>query len=235
MTSTRATAAIVGALFIAATVAFAIGEQLITGVMSRPDFLIDASDDAIVLTAGALLAFVDGVAVMGIAVLMYPLLRREAEGLALGYVGLRVVEFAAILMFLASPLLVVATGQGIAEGGVDASASGSLGALFQAQHDLALRLIYLSSGVAGALFAFLLYRSTLVPRWISVLGVIGYPVLLAGTVGDMFGLTDVTQGVGLLALVPGGLFELILPIWLIARGFSHAETTERSAMALAPS
>jgi hypothetical protein len=45
-------------------------------------------------------------------------------------------------------------------------------------------------------------------------------VLLVGAVLDMFSLTDVTQGVGLLAVVPGGLFELILPIWLLAKGFT---------------
>jgi hypothetical protein len=81
--------------------------------------------------------------------------------------------------------------------------------------------VYLFTGASGGIFAFLLYRSRLVPRPLAVLGLIGYPVLLAGAVLAMFGVTDVTQGAGLLAVVPGGLFELILPIWLLAKGFSH--------------
>jgi hypothetical protein len=59
------------------------------------------------------------------------------------------------------------------------------------------------------------------PRPIATLGLIGYPALLAGCVLDLFNLVDVTQGIGLVALVPGGVFELVLPIWLLAKGFSH--------------
>jgi hypothetical protein len=55
-----------------------------------------------------------------------------------------------------------------------------------------------------------------------MLGLIGYPVFLVGTILAMFNLIDVTHGAGMLALVPGGLFELILPVWLFAKGFiSH--------------
>jgi hypothetical protein len=59
-----------------------------------------------------------------------------------------------------------------------------------------------------------------IPRRLAILGLITYPTLLAGGILDMFNLVDVTQGVGLIALVPGTLFELILPIWLIVKGFT---------------
>jgi hypothetical protein len=68
--------------------------------------------------------------------------------------------------------------------------------------------------------ATLLYRSRLIPRWLAILGLITYPTLLAGSILDMFNVVDMTQGVGLVALVPGALFEFILPVWLIARGFN---------------
>ena len=85
----------------------------------------------------------------------------------------------------------------------------------------------------------MLYRSKLIPRPLAVLGLIGYPVLLAGAVLAMFGVTDVTQGAGMLAMLPGGLFELILPIWLLAKGFSHpvvpsvksSDPTDRASVA----
>ena len=234
MTSTRATAVIVGVLFLAATTSFFIAEQLITGVLNRPDYLIGASEDATALTAAALLAFFDGLAVVGIAVLMFPLFKRHGESLALAVVGLRVADLAAILLFMATPLLMLAVGDGLLAGAVDASASEPLAVVFQAQHDLAFWMIYLFNGVAGGFFAFLLHRSALVPRWIAILGLIGYPMLLAGTILDMFRVIDITQGAGRLAVVPGGLFELILPIWLIARGFSHPEATERRALVSAP-
>jgi Domain of unknown function (DUF4386) len=75
----------------------------------------------------------------------------------------------------------------------------------------------------------LLYRSMLIPRWIAILGLIGYPSLLVGCILDVFGVVDLTQGVGLVALVPGGIFELILPIWLFVRGFTFTERVPLNA------
>jgi hypothetical protein len=84
MASMRRTAVLVGLLFLTATVSFFIAEQLITGVLNRPDYMTGASEDANAMTTAALLAFVDGLAVVGIAVFMFPLLKRHSEPLALG-------------------------------------------------------------------------------------------------------------------------------------------------------
>ena len=59
-----------------------------------------------------------------------------------------------------------------------------------------------------------------------MLGLIGYPVFLAGSVLAMFDVIDITHGVGMLSLVPGGFFELILPIWLFAKGFTPHQVEE---------
>ena len=223
MTSIRRTAVLVGLLFLTATVSFAVAEALINGVLDRADYLSGASADANALTTGALLAFVNGVAVVGIAVLLYPLLKGYSEPLALGYVGLRVAELVASLFLLAVPLVVIALADRLRDGTVDVSASQPLGSLLQAQHDVAIVMVYLITSVAGGILAFLLYQTRLIPRWLAVLGVIAYPVLFVGAVLDMFDVVDVTQGAGLLAVVPGGLFELILPIWLLAKGFTTRE------------
>jgi hypothetical protein len=81
-------------------------------------------------------------------------------------------------------------------------------------------MIYLVNSAGGLCMAVLLYRSRLIPRPIATLGLIGYPTLLAGCVLDLFNVVDITQGIGLVALVPGGIFELLLPIWLLAKGFT---------------
>jgi len=222
MTS-RKTATIVGALFLTQTVAFIIAEQLITKVLKRPDYLTGVTGDANALAAGGLFAVVSGVAVVGIAVLMFPLLKPTSEPLALGYVAERVVELVLqVLFFLVVPLLMIAIGNGLRDGSVDASTSQSLGSLLKGLHDVAIVVLYLVTSVGGTILAVLLYRSQLVPSWIAVLGLIGYPVLLVGCVLDMFDMTDVTKGAGLIAIAPGGLFELILPIWLLAKGFNSA-------------
>jgi hypothetical protein len=163
---------------------------------------------------------VEGPATVGIAVLLFPLLKRHGEPMALAYVGFRVAELAPALLYVAAPLLAIRLGDGLRDGTVNASASQQLGALFQAQHSVAIVLIYLITSVGGTFLAVLLYRSRLVPRSIAILGVVGYPVLLVGSSLAMLGLADVTKGAGLVTLVPGGLFELILPIWLLAKGFN---------------
>jgi hypothetical protein len=219
--STRRTAALVGMVFLTATTAFVFANMFTTGVLSKPDFLTDASTHTTVLAAGALL-LAGQFGVVGIAVLLFPLLKRHGESLALAHIGFRVGELAASLFYLAIPLLVIELGTRT----LDASVAASLGVLMQAQHSVAILLIYFVTTVAGMCMATLLYRSRLIPRWIATLGLVGYPVLLAGCALDVFGLVDITQGVGLIALVPGGVFELILPIWLLARGFTFPPATD---------
>jgi type IV secretory pathway TrbD component len=80
MTSTRKTATIVGALFLTQTDAFILAEQLITRVLKRPNYLTGVSADANTLTLGGLCAVVSGVAVVGIAVLLFPSIWLLAKG-----------------------------------------------------------------------------------------------------------------------------------------------------------
>jgi len=217
--STRKTAVFVGLLFLTATAAFIFAEALNSGVLSQPNFLVDASSQTTVLATSALLLFAQ-FGVVGIAVLLFPLLKRHGESLALAHVGFRVAEVAASLLYLAVPLLAIELGAGLRDGTVEGSSSSSLGALLQAQHNVAILLIYIATGFAGICMATLLYRSRLIPRWLAILGLVTYPTLLAGSILDMFNLVDVTQGIGLVALVPGALFEFILPVWLIVKGFN---------------
>jgi hypothetical protein len=233
--STRRTAVLVGLLFLTATVAFIFADTLNSGVLSRPEFLAGASAETNALATGALLLF-GQFGVVGIAVLLFPLLKPYGESLALAHVGFRVAELAASLFYLAVPLLAIELGAGLRDGTVDASVSTSLGALLQAQYSVAILMIYLVTTAAGMCMSTLLYRSTLIPRWIAILGLIGYPSLLAGCILDMFDVVDVTQGIGLVALVPGGIFELILPIWLFAKGFTfgHRSGTRSTALVVQP-
>jgi hypothetical protein len=98
-----------------------------------------------------------------------------------------------------------------------------VGVYFLTSHthrDVYVLAVYAVSGAAGLVLSSALLTSRVVPRKLSVLGLVGYPVFLAGTILAMFNLIDVTHGAGMLALVPGGLFELILPIRLFTKGFT---------------
>jgi hypothetical protein len=82
-----------------------------------------------------------------------------------------------------------------------------------------LMFIYLFNGVAGLVLSYMLLRTRLVPRALSILGLVGYAALFVGASLEALGLVDTMAGAGLAALVPGGLFEFVLPIWLFVRGF----------------
>jgi hypothetical protein len=99
----------------------------------------------------------------------------------------------------------------------------AVGAYFLASHarwDAYLLAIYAVSGAAGLVLSSALLTTRIVPRNLAMLGLIGYPVFMLGSILAMFHMIDVTHGPGRLALVPGGLFELILPIWLFTKGLT---------------
>ena len=222
LTSHRKTAVLVGLLFLTATAAFIGAEALNSSVLKQPEFLTVAASKSTTLATGALLLF-GQFGVVGIAVLLFPVLKRHGEALALAHVGFRIAELAASLFYLSVPLLAIELGAGVRDGSIEGSAPASLGALLQAQHSVAILMIYLATGAAGMCMATLLYRSRLIPRWLAILGLVTYPSLLLGSILDMFDLVDVTQGIGMLALAPGAVFEFILPIWLMVKGFSSLQ------------
>jgi len=198
MNSHRKTAIIVGVLFLTSTVAFMLGS------MSIQSYFIDKHPNINQLIIGVLLEVYCGVAVAGIGVMMFPILKKFNERLALGYVIFRIIECAIIIV---SGIYLI-----------------SLLKLIQ-DYDL---MIYLFTGIGGLIFSYLLYRSKLVPRLISILGLIGYALLLTGTLLDMLGHVDL-DGAGMIVLLPGGLFEVILPIWLIVKGFNPSAIASGSA------
>ena len=197
MNSNRKTAIIVGVLFLTSTVAFMLGSICIQS------YFIDKHPNINQLIIGVLLEVYCGVAVAGIGVMMFPILKKFNERLALGYVIFRIIECAIIIV---SGIYLI-----------------SLLKLIQ-DYDL---MIYLFTGIGGLIFSYLLYRSKLVPRLISILGLIGYALLLTGTLLDMLGHVDL-DGAGMIVLLPGGLFEIILPIWLIVKGFNSSAIASES-------
>lgn len=221
MLSNRRTAVAVGVLFLTATATYLAADTIIRSALGRPDYLIAAAADAVALRTAALLALACGIANVAIALLVYPLLKHHSVRLALGYVALRVGELGAILLYMATPLLLTALGAGLLDGTVDDAAAHHLVPLLQALYAASLRMVFFFSGTSGVVFAYLLYRTKLVPRPIATLGLIGYPLLIVGTILYVFHLIDFLQGIGLLFAWVVGLFELILPAWLIARGFTE--------------
>jgi hypothetical protein len=192
MKSTRKTAIIVGLLFLVSTLTFMIGSNLIRS------FLIDETHNKSLLILGVILEIICGVAVVGIGVLMFPILKLFNKRLALGYIMFRVIECAIIII-----------------GGI------YLLSLLKLMWKYEM-IIFVFTALGGLIFSYLLYLSKLIPRYLSGLGIIGYVVLFLGVVMDMFSIFHINDGAGMLIYLPGGLFELFLPIWLFIKGFNSS-------------
>ncbi len=190
MKSTRKIAVFVGVLFLTATVTFAAGSGLIRS------FFIDVNPDKSSLIIGVLLEIACGFAVVGIGMLMFPILKVFNKKLALGYVVFRIIECAIIIGGGIYILLLLK---------------------LMWKHEM---IIFLFTGLGGLIFSYLLYQSLLVPRLLSVLGIIGYAVLSIGVLSDLSGYFNMNSDLGMLLYIPGGLFELFLPVWLFIKGFN---------------
>ena len=199
------TARVVGVLFLVATVSYASGTQLIQSL----------HPDRIRVVLGALLVLVDAAAVVGIAVALFPILKRHNESIALGYVAFRIIEATLLVVGVLGPLALMSS----------SPESRAVHALASQSNYWAYQLAMALLGVCGLMLCIQLSQTRLVPRWLSFLGLVGYPVLSAGAVLDMLGMVDTLHGAGMALLVPGGLFEIVLPVWLIVKGFGPFAST----------
>jgi amino acid permease len=222
MNSNRKTAIIVGVLFLTAILTSMLGDGLIKSIVDDPDYLINVYPNKTRVITGILLQLICAIAVVGIAVMLFPILKKHNEPIALSYVGFRVIESAIIFVSAISILLLITLSQEYVKARApDASSFQTVGTLAVAGHNWAFQMAIIVCGIAGLMFCYLLYQSKLIPRFMSVLGIIGYPLSLVAPLLDMFDIIDTLHGAGLIMYLPGAIFEvLLLPIWLFVKGFN---------------
>jgi Domain of unknown function (DUF4386) len=177
---------------------------------------------------GALLELLLIIANIGTAVVLYPVVKRVNEILALGFVTARVIESAFIAVGIISVLSLVTLRQEAA--GADA---GSLLAVGQSLVALHHWTFLLGPGFVvgvgnGLILGYLMYRSGLVPRGLAVLGLIAGPILLARFVGILFGVFEPMSVLGGLMVVPEFVWELSFGVWLIVKGFNPSAVASLS-------
>jgi hypothetical protein len=207
----RGTAISVGVLFVIASVTAIVGGSLILPI---EDGLQAAAAVDTQVAAGIILECVLVLAVVGIAVLLYPVLRPHGEGVALGYVATRILEGGLLLAAAMSARVVLALAVGDAHAGAEAQTG--LALAIREWTYLAGSLLFF--GVSAVLLYALLYRGRLVPAWLSVWGLIGGVLVVVLGAVEISGVVVPGEVHGLL-VAPIGLNEMVLAIWLIARGF----------------
>src|SRR5215211_5353976 len=177
------------------------------------------ADNSVAL--GALLEMILIIANIGTAVVLYPILKRQNEILMLGYVTARVVECVFIAVGILS-LLTIVTLRQEATAGADAASLLTAGKSLVALHDWTFLLGpgFMVGVGNGLLLGYLMYTSALVPRGMAVLGLIGGPLIIVSGSAVLFGVIEAGGAVQAIATIPEALWELLLGIWPIVRGFN---------------
>lgn len=226
--SYRRTASFVGLLFLIAMVTSLGGGLWVESFLDNPDYLVTVSANSSQVVMGALLELINCIAVVGIAVLLYPILKKKTESLAMGYVGFRIVE-AAILVaaVLCSLLLITLSQEYLAASGGDTAYFQSLGMLIKAaRSNLTGLLTATFFSCAALLLYYFMYQTKLVPRFISIWGFIAVLLMLTWNLLEAFGIS-ISAGIvfGLLII----LNEIFLGIWLMVKGFNMTELNSEAA------
>lgn len=213
MSPFRKTAFVAGALYLLTFVS--IPTLALYGPVHDPKYILGAGPDTGALL-GAILEMIVALAGIGTAVALYPVVKRQNEGVALGFVGSRVLEAATIFAGVAFLLSVVSLRQAAAGANASASAQ-TLVALYDRTFLIGQSFM---PAVNAVLLGSLLYQSRLVPRVLPLLGFIGVPLLVGADIAVLFGAIGRTSSPAALAALPIALWEFSLGVWLLVKGFN---------------
>jgi Domain of unknown function (DUF4386) len=221
MTSARKTALAVGVLFLL-TFITSIGAVFAYGpILSDANYITGSGSNSRVFL-GAFLELLLIVTNIGCAVVLFPLLKRQNEGLALGYVAERIVEGVFILIGLLSLLAIVTLREQAA--GADAATLVTIGKTLRAIHDWTFLLgPSFADGIGtGAILGYLMYRSGLVGRRMALFGLVGGPLLVAAAVAVLLGIIPQGSALQGVATAPEFIWELFLGLYLTFKGFKSS-------------
>ena len=218
-----------GVLFIIATGADILSSQFL-GPITATNYLVSVSANAGLVGTGALLLFIGGAAATGIAISLYPVLRKFNGGLALGSVGFRtfegVLRFVAVCTLLS---LITLSQQFVKAGAPDSSYFQTLGVLLYAGYRWVGNVAAPLAFTIGCLLYFIIfYRTKLVPRWLSGWGLVAGVLTMLSCLLVMFGLIAPFSTEQIVLAIPMLPQEMVLAVWLIVKGFNPSVIASKS-------
>lgn len=227
-------ARIAGALFITTLVANIIGSSFIDSIVDDPDYRINLSSSKTQVIMAEFLDLLTAAAVVGIAVMMFPILKKHNENIARRYLGFRIIESAMLIIGTIIVLSLLTLSEEYVEAGApDASHFQTLGAFALAGRDWAFKVAVIFYFMGALIFYYLLYRSKLIPRWLSGYGLIASTLAFTAIMWEIFVSNSFSNSVvfpGLLLFyLPAAPLELVLGIWLIVKGFNPSAIASQSA------
>jgi hypothetical protein len=220
----RKSAITAGVLFIVATVAGVASVVALGSNLEGADFLAKVAAHPDNVTVAAVLEAVMALACAGIAIAIYPVLRRTNPGLAIGAVGFRMAEAVVFLVSSVAMLSLVTLGQDQAVVGTQSSAN-----LLRVVVDQFAVVSVLPFGAGAMLYYYGFWQSRILPRWLSGWGLAAMGVMLAVAVGAILTRTDYAGYSAL--LMPLALQEMVLAVWLIAKGYRAPVEADATAPA----
>lgn len=221
--TTKVSARLIGALFLAGFLVYGVGFGLVTSVIGKPDFLSTISMYQTTLVLGAFLMLLNTVVDVGKGVLFFPILENHGKRTALAYLAALIVQVVLLDIGVLFLLMIVPLGQYAADvAGASAAWAPALGSLLTHANTTAYNIGQATLGVGGIFLCALLFRARLLPRFLSAWGLIGYAIHVAGSIAEIFGIP-----ISLMLLIPGGLFELALGFWLLIKGFQPQPVVTR--------
>lgn len=220
MNTNRKTAIVVGILFIIGTVTGILSVVCTQPITNAPDYLAAVMANRTQVIVGALLILTMGLSLAMVPVVLFPVLRKFNAALALGYVVFRgALETVTYLAIVSCWLLLASLAPGYAEN-PSTAAFQDVGALLLQVQNTVNPLLIIIFGLGAVMLYTVLYTSKLVPRWLSVWGLIAILLHLSTSFLDMFGIMDASMSGGTFILnFPIFLQEMVMAVWLIVKGF----------------
>jgi hypothetical protein len=237
MSPTRKTALVAGVFYLITFISIPT-LALYGPVKNHRDWILSSGSHTGLLVGG-LLEVIMALASIGTAVTLYPVVKRQNESVALGFVAARVLEAVMIFTGVVSLLSLVSLRQDLGTGVGAAGANAASLVTIAASHVAVYNWTFLLSqtlmpGINALLLGSLLYRSRLVPRAIPLLGLIGGPLLIIAVFATLLGQHSSLTGLATLPVIPVAAWELSLGLWLVVKGFRPAPITAELTAASTP-
>jgi len=221
MRSNRRTAITAGVLFIVATAASLLGTAIEQPVLTGTDYLTRISDNMNRVSAGGLLEFIAAGTSVAIAISLYPVLKRWTGSLALGAVTFRAIEAVMYTVGAVSMLSLLKVAQQFSSAAApDRAGFQAIGdSLLGARQEAILAGVF-AFAVGALMYYYVFYRTRIVPRWLSGWGIVAVLLMLVACLSALFSRNPVTSYT--ILILPIAVQEMVLAVWLIARGFRPA-------------
>ena len=221
MNQNRLDAIIVGILFIVATVTNVIGNSLSKSIFDTANFITIVSSNENQILLGVLLVVISAFASAGIAIWLYPVIKKSHEGLALGSVAFRLIEGMLYIGGVINVLLILALGQEyVKTANPDVSWFQTLANVFLANKVMVGELGVIAFTLGGLMYYIVFYQTNLVPRWLTVWGIIAIILTLITALLTIFGLMDSLSVTFIVLNLPLAVQEIVLALLLIFKGFN---------------